>query len=94
MQISKDELKEIFEQKLSETTQVILEAVDERINASEKRITVAFEVFTDEVRGLLNDVNTTNIDATKLTEKVETTETVLKTNVLPRLEVLEEKLVN
>lgn len=86
--------EDTLDERLSEHTKIILEAVNEKILASEQRVTAAFEAFTHDVSGMLSDVKDMNADATKLTEKVETTETILKTNVLPRLEVLEEKLVN
>jgi hypothetical protein len=92
MNITKEELKELFEQKLTETAQLILEAVDEKVKASEQRITAGFEIFTDEVRGMLKDVNDSNIDATNLSERVEATENILKTNVLPRLDILEKSV--
>jgi hypothetical protein len=85
-------LLEEVDKKFVENNKVILDAMDATISKSRQEYSAMFEIFTDEVRGLIKDVVSSNSQATSLLGRVETMETVLKTNVLPRLDVLETKV--
>lgn len=89
----KEEIITTVNKEQKEFREEIIEAVSFVID---KRLQVQYvkqEEFEDRIIKTIKDVMNSNSQAASLAERVENTEVVLKSNVLPRLDVLETKVL-
>jgi hypothetical protein len=77
------------ESRLADTTKEILEAVTNIMDKKMQEFGVRQDEFEGRVVGLLQDLNVGHAQTNELKDKVEVHENVIKTNILPRLDLLE-----
>jgi hypothetical protein len=75
--------------RLADTTKEILDAVTSIMDKKMQEFGVRQDAFEDKMVGLIKDLNSSHSQSESLREHVEIHEEVIKTNILPRLNILE-----
>jgi hypothetical protein len=90
--VFESKLEKILDERFKENNQVILSAVSEMMKGSESRMLAYTELRTGEILDILKDERQINIER-NIENKTETENTnkFINTNILPRIEKLEEK---
>lgn len=78
-----------LDQRFIENNHVVLEAVKGVIDKRMQEAAVRQEQFESNIVGMLQDIKSSISETQKITERVDAHESVIKNNILPRIEILE-----
>lgn len=84
-----EKLEKKFESRLQENNGVLLDAVSNMMDKKMQEFGVRQDEFEGRIIGLLQDLHVSNTQTQTISEKVDVQENIIKTNILPRLDILE-----